>query len=181
MDGIRKKGDPMEWIFLGARKRFHGGKKRHISSLGLRKTGHKPSSVLPVIGSGDHYSWVAVTCDLQRPYPGARTGPIPSRFHGKAPLFGLAPGGVYHAVSVTRNAVSSYLAFSPLPDCSGGLFSVALSFPSPGLGVTQRLALWCSDFPPGNTGRPPAHLSQNPGSYALFPDRSRASFASRSA
>src|SRR6266581_593489 len=29
----------------------------------------------------------------------------------------------------------------------GGLFSVALSFPSPGLGVTQRNALWSSDFP----------------------------------
>jgi hypothetical protein len=34
---------------------------------------------------------------------------------GGALLFGLAPGGVYHAASVTRSAVSSYLAFSPLP------------------------------------------------------------------
>src|SRR5437899_6167955 len=34
----------------------------------------------------------------------------------------------------------------------GGLFSVALSFPSPGLGVTQRNALWSSDFPlPGRS------------------------------
>jgi len=31
------------------------------------------------------------------------------------PLFGLAPGGVYPAITVTSNAVSSYLAFSPLP------------------------------------------------------------------
>ena len=30
-------------------------------------------------------------------------------------LFGLAPGGVCHASPVTRRAVSSYLAFSPLP------------------------------------------------------------------
>ncbi len=29
----------------------------------------------------------------------------------------------------------------------GGLFSVALSVPSRGLGVTQHLALWSSDFP----------------------------------
>ncbi len=153
----------MDW------KRIHGGERGHISSLGLRKTGHKPSSVLPKSGSGDHYSWTAVTCGLQRPYPGARTGPAPFRLRGKAPLFGLAPGGVYHAVSVTRNAVSSYLAFSPLPDFSGGIFSVALSFPSPGLGITQRLALWCSDFPPGYTGRPPAHLSQNPEKLGALP------------
>jgi hypothetical protein len=33
-----------------------------------------------------------------------------------APLFGLALGGVYHASNVTIEAVSSYLAFSPLPD-----------------------------------------------------------------
>jgi len=33
-----------------------------------------------------------------------------------ASLFGLAPDGVYPAVSVTGDAVSSYLAISPLPD-----------------------------------------------------------------
>jgi len=47
--------------------------------------------------------------------------------------------------------VSSYLTVSPLPRETnvprGGLLSVALSFPSPGLGVTQHLALWSSDFP----------------------------------
>lgn len=30
-------------------------------------------------------------------------------------LFGLAPGGVYHAVAVTNNAVRSYRTLSPLP------------------------------------------------------------------
>jgi len=30
----------------------------------------------------------------------------------------------------------------------GGIFSVALSFSSPRLGVTQHPALWSSDFPP---------------------------------
>ena len=29
-----------------------------------------------------------------------------------------------------------------------GIFSVALSFPSPGLRVTEHCALWSSDFPP---------------------------------
>ena len=47
-------------------------------------------------------------------------------------LFGLAPGGVFHAFFVTKKPVCSYHTFSPLPR-SGGLFSVALSlrFPSP--------------------------------------------------
>src|SRR4029450_228761 len=37
----------------------------------------------------------------------------------------------------------------------GGLLSVALSFGSPRLGVTQHPALWSSDFPPV-ARRPPA-------------------------
>ena len=37
-------------------------------------------------------------------------------------LSGLAPGGVYTAFPVTRKAVSSYLAFSPLPVFTGGYF-----------------------------------------------------------
>ena len=47
-------------------------------------------------------------------------------------LFGLAPGGVFHAFFVAKKPVSSYLTFSPLPR-SGGIFSVALSLrlPSP--------------------------------------------------
>src|SRR4030066_1785287 len=46
-------------------------------------------------------------------------------------LFGLAPGGGSHAPDVAIRAVSSYLAFSPLPctiTVQGGIFSVALSF-----------------------------------------------------
>ena len=46
-------------------------------------------------------------------------------------LFGLSPSGVCHARTVSCPAVSSYLAFSPLPSSSnrqaGGVFSVALS------------------------------------------------------
>jgi len=55
------------------------------------------------------------------------------------PLFGLAPGGVYHAAPVARSAVGSYPTLSPLPRCRplaepgnrGGLLSVALSLGSP--------------------------------------------------
>jgi len=49
-----------------------------------------------------------------------------------APLFGLAPHGVYPAVRITPDAVRSYRTFSPLPirlifiAQSGGTFSVAL-------------------------------------------------------
>jgi hypothetical protein len=73
-------------------------------------------------------------------------------------LFGLAPDGVFRALSITRQAVSSYLTFSPLPrPCGrGGLFSVALSVEMLShssrvyldCGVTRHRALWCSDFPP---------------------------------
>ena len=47
-------------------------------------------------------------------------------------LFGLAPGGVFHAFFVAKKPVRSYSTFSPLPRL-GGLFSVALSLklPSP--------------------------------------------------
>jgi len=41
--------------------------------------------------------------------------PGSSASHAIAPLFGLAPDGVCHAVRVTTPAVSSYLTISPLP------------------------------------------------------------------
>src|SRR5437773_8615103 len=55
------------------------------------------------------------------------------RINGPAalPLFCLAPHGVFRASWIAPRAVSSYLAFSPLPDLrcqrTGGLFSVTLS------------------------------------------------------
>src|SRR3954469_18285927 len=65
-----------------------------------------------------------------------------------ASLFALAPGGVWLATPVTRGAVRSYRAVSPLPSCDGGLFSVPLSVESPRLVVDQHPALWSPDFPP---------------------------------
>jgi len=52
------------------------------------------------------------------------------------PLFGFAPGGVFRAVLVAKDAVRSYRTLSPLPHASsriarGGLLSVALSLGSP--------------------------------------------------
>ena len=49
-----------------------------------------------------------------------------------ASLFGLAPDGVYRAVRVTTNAVSSYLAVSPSPAPCGTWADYSLwHFPSP--------------------------------------------------
>lgn len=97
------------------------------------------------------------------------------RFKGGPPrsdaLFGLAPRGVCTAVAVARNAVSSYLTFSPLPRPlrgRGGIFSVALSvafrWRKPAIerpAVSRHAALWSSDVPllrprwfGGNSGCP---------------------------
>ena len=75
-------------------------------------------------------------------------------------LFGLAPGGVFPATTVTNRAVRSYRTISPLPavhllmdkpiikEQTGGIFSVALSVGSHLPGVTWHPALWSPDFPP---------------------------------
>src|SRR5947207_1984754 len=68
-------------------------------------------------------SAIAAT-DVMRRYP---------RVDGPAvlPLFCLAPHGVFPASQITPRAVSSYLAFSTLPELryqrTGGVFSVTLS------------------------------------------------------
>jgi hypothetical protein len=75
-------------------------------------------------------------------------------------LFGLAPGGVCHALSVTRSPVSSYLAISPfprvpvhvfryeIPNRNTGLCIFCGTFPaSRRVRITDHPALWSSDFP----------------------------------
>src|SRR5215471_11380603 len=89
-----------------------------------------------------------------------RGATIPEDQTGPAalPLFCLAPHGVFRASRITPQAVSSYLAFSPLP----ALFSKNrrcvfcdtlrrrnFSTASPAY-FTRRAAVWCSDFPPAN-------------------------------
>src|SRR5947209_3940066 len=89
-----------------------------------------------------------------------RGATIPEYFIGPAalPLFCLAPHGVFRASRIAPRAVSSYLAFSPLP----ALFSKnrryvfcdtfrqrSLSRILPAY-FTRHAAVWCSDFPPAN-------------------------------
>jgi hypothetical protein len=64
-------------------------------------------------------------------------------------LFGFAPGGVYHAVIVTNNAVRSYRTISTWPHRNAVVYFLRhfpLSFPSRALpGTVPR---WSPDFPP---------------------------------
>ena len=86
--------------------------------------------------------------------PGGRRGSRrAARKAQPASLFGLAPGGVYPAAPLTRNAVRSYRTFSPLPRAGcrqtrGGMFSVALSVDSRPPGDTWHPTLRSPDFPP---------------------------------
>ena len=74
------------------------------------------------------------------------------------PLFCLAPHGVFRASQITSRAVSSYLAFSPLPALLSKnrryLFcdtfrrrDFATAAPAY---FTRHAAVWCSDFPPAS-------------------------------
>ena len=63
-------------------------------------------------------------------------------------LFDLAPGGVYRAGRSPGRRWALTPPFHRRRDRSRGcVLSVALSFGSPRLGVTQRPALWSPDFP----------------------------------
>ena len=114
-----------------------------------RKPNSVPRTGCPERGGG-HVSTPTVARRMMSDLPGDSPGGV------DASLFGLAPCGVYRAPDITARAVRSYRTFSPLPlrERRGGLFSVALSFRSPGLGVTQRTALRSSDFPPAPRREP---------------------------
>ena len=69
-----------------------------------------------------------------------------------APLFGLAPDGVYQAIPVTRDTGELLphlftLTLIRRAPAQGGLFSAALSLGSPPVAVSDHPALWSPDFP----------------------------------
>ncbi len=66
--------------------------------------------------------------DASRDLPGRRRGNPPG-LAAVPPLFGLAPGGVYHAVPVAGNAVRSYRTLSPLPIANKRRFAFCGTFP----------------------------------------------------
>jgi len=104
----------------------------------MAEGGYRPDSV-PRGAASIHLGRVSPrgSCSL----PGNLTRQ--SGMRGQAPsipLFGLAPHGVYHALSVSEEAVRSYRTLSPLPPfrLGGGLLSAALSLALPRPGVTRR-------------------------------------------
>jgi hypothetical protein len=132
---------------------------RILSPEFLRDDDHLSQLVPPTRNESpanhDRRSETAATVRMMRRYP---------RINGPAvlPLFCLAPHGVFRASRITPRAVSSYLAFSPLPALKEQLFSKnrrclfcdtfrqrPLARTPPAYS-TRHAAVWCSDFPPAN-------------------------------
>ena len=93
---------------------------------------YKPSSVFD-----NHLSRIIVANNLKR---------LSDRRAAVMSL-SLASDGVYITTYVATSVVSFYLAFPPLHYKIMRYISVALSLKSPLLVISQRPALWCSDFP----------------------------------
>ncbi len=102
----------------------------------------------------DHSSGALVAKRLKQP---TRTADLKTDFRRRlrAPglsLFGLAPGGVYHAATVTGRAVRSYRTLSPLPHCTEAQRAVCFlwHFPwgHPRRPLTATVSSRSPDFPP---------------------------------
>ena len=140
----------------GPTKRDAPGNARGAVVVAARKSSSVPSLGRPSDGD-DHSSRANVAVRFVSGQPrGSERAALPTSRLAPvvvASLCGLAPDGVCRAMPVTGHAVGSYPTLSPLPRGDGhlgrgGLLSVALSSRSPSPGVTRRLALWSSDFPP---------------------------------
>jgi hypothetical protein len=96
-----------------------------VPERALHFDGDKPNSVSPDFSSAMIIYLVRLAPGAHRTASGGHRPPLESgvmrrypRMSGPAvlPLFCLAPHGVFPASALARRAVSSYLAFSPLPD-----------------------------------------------------------------
>ena len=125
---------------------------RGLGRLGKRGRDRRISRILSETRAfpDDHFSGTPVSRRLKRPTRGSSgSGNPPIRPSSKgcrtvAPLFGLAPGGVYRARPVTRPAgelLPHRFTLTPRIAPRGGLFSVALSLP----GRAGRWALPTTD------------------------------------
>ncbi len=126
------------------------------------KFADKPGSVGCILTGSTHRAVIPLGVTLPQ-----RSSSLPgsNADHANAPLFGLAPDGVYRAGPVTSPAVGSYPTVSPLPvPCKmaiGGLLSVALSVASRRPAVSRHPVLRGPDFPPRtNTQRLPGELPE---------------------
>ena len=137
--------------------RTEGSAKRRIRKPGKRNTPRARFSSQPKeIRRSRPISRVLsrTIIHLGPPSPAASSNlPESTAGHGIAFLFGLAPGGVYHAAACyhLRGALLPHhftlTSFTPKRS-GGGIFSVALSVGSRPPGVTWHPALWSPDFPP---------------------------------
>ena len=139
---------------------------------------------------GSHSSGMPVAGHLVQPTRAAGAETRWSCCQPVQPLFGLAPGGVYPAMSVAGHAVRSYRTFSPLPRRArrfvfcGTFPEVALAgrYPAPCLRGART-------FLPCRHGRPPGQLAQGTKRISAHsvkpprrcvPDRQRAGRSRRS-
>ena len=138
---------------------------RILSSEFLRSDDHLSHSPWRTSVNHVRRSETAATVHVMRRYP---------RIDGPAvlPLFCLAPHGVFRASQITSRAVSSYLAFSPLPALLSKnrrcLFCDTFrrrnfTTAAPAC-FTRHAAVWCSDFPPASltTHQRPSAIGRNP-------------------
>ena len=96
-----------------------------------------------------------MTIHLGRPLPDASRD-LPGRRAENAPLpslLGLAPGGVYRAVTVAGDAVRSYRTLSPLPGsgsrhCRAVCFLWHFPWGRPRRALPGTVFSWSPDFPP---------------------------------
>ena len=82
----------------------------------------------PALSRDSGEAWDAT---ITRGHPSRRSGTCGQS--GPFPLFCLAPRGVCPASVLAVGAVSSYLAFSPLPPVAGGRYVFCDTFRGPGL------------------------------------------------
>ena len=140
---------------------------RHPCAVRLGREGGASRSVSRILSppaGGGRPSILDAGCPAPRavyPGPGTSSPWTPRR----PPLFDLAPGGVYLA---GRSPDRRWALTPPFHRCRGHedrgcVLSVALSFGSPRLGVTQRPALWSPDFPRTTSarGRPAGLLADS--------------------
>ena len=121
----RRGGDDVVGGFCRVRKpvcQVSGVCGRVMRRRGVRRSVSRVLSPRPTEAGRD--GWPFIWDGRYRPphatYPdddaGARLPPLEASFQrSRSPLFGFAPGGVYHAGSIAAAAVRSYRTLSPLP------------------------------------------------------------------
>ena len=113
--GNKKRHDRVSCLFLFQAYDLEGQEGPWKYPVNVNEFEKLTQPISRVMSLNDHLSRPAVTNRFERP-----TRERDGQPH--SPLFGLASSGVYRACLVTKTAVSSYLAFPPLPVCTGGIF-----------------------------------------------------------